>query len=66
MSVVCGHHSCHLQVLLGHKAKFVIKATQGEGQLFVFPAQTFVFIQKGKKLTLRFSQTLQLNRRKIF
>lgn len=59
------YHSCHLQILLGHKTKFVIKATQGQSQLFVFPAQAFVFIQKRKKLTLCFSQTLQLKKKKI-
>ena len=55
-----GYHSYHLQVLLGDKAQLVVKATQRESQLLVFPAQTFVFVQKRKKLTLRLPQALQL------
>lgn len=58
-----GYHSYHLHVFLGDKAKLVVEATQSESQLLVLPAQTFVFVQQRKKLTLRLSETLQLQKK---
>lgn len=57
---VRGYHSYHLHVLLCDEAKLVVEATHRESQLLIFPAQTFVFVQKRKELTLGLSQTLQL------
>lgn len=55
-----GYHGDYLQVLLGDKAQLVVKTAQLQRQLLVLFVESFVLVQKWKKLRLRLPETLQL------